>query len=338
MCKYKILFYLFLFFIIIFILFLHNSKNKETFWILKFKKPINFHYKIKNDIITRLDDKINFYDIFKDKPYFPESYVLNENQNPLWKSKKDDIWFIKHRTSCNGKLVFPVYYKNIKKQFNDILKNNYKHRCGFYGIRAMKSIKAFPFNDYLIQRGIEPLLINSYKSDIRVFFIPILYKNRLDFYLCKDGLVKFSQDEFNKTNLSIKKHKTNTHNCINNGNKMSCLNLTLSEFHNYKKMFVKIISMFKDIAKQIKPLFENDFKSKYIIEYQVCGIDIMFDKNMNLYLIELNAWNPAYIVNEDIKKIKLLKYTIKNIIKKSIQDANENKRLEIDKSEIFIKL
>jgi len=327
---------------IIFLLYLNDEKEyrfrnslKERFWIIRYdkKKKNDFYsYKIMNNILTHLDDKINLFLLLKNKKYIPYTFVINlDDIMEIPKDEPNSLWFIKHRSTGGGVYVFPIFYKNIIHFFDNNKKLKRDPKIDFP--------EYYPKRKYLLQKGINPYIINNFKNDIRIFYIIILYKNKLNFYISRDGLVKFSQTKYDKYSIDKEIQITNTARCKKDlKNNMSCKNQLLSSLEEYRIMYKRIKEMFKDLSYEIRSRFLNNYDSRFVLEYQVCGVDVIFDRRLNPYLLELNSKSPAYIKDEDSIEIKILKYNIKEILKETLGNSLRNETLKIDGCDLFEKL
>lgn len=239
-------------------------------------------------ILYNLENKLYLSKLLKNKPYYPETYIYNKNNKNL--PKYDDIWFIK---KC-GFSTYGGYDVNVINNVNNI--NRY--------IKDNSS--------YIIQKSISNLyLYDNKKGDIRMYYLVTLYKNKLNFYLYKDGFIKLAKDYYDPNNLSNDIQITNTSQ-IKKTDNPRCI-LFDKTFKNYDIFISKMKYILTDFSNEIKKSFPSYYKSYYALEYQLCGPDIIFDNNYNPYLIELNSNFPAYIMNNTPDVINMKK-NIANII------------------------
>ena len=155
-----------------------------------------------------------------------------------------------------------------------------------------------------------------------------LYKNELKFYVYKDGIVKITSTDYSNDNLDVENQLTN--NSIKGRNKSNELFFN-KDLENYELLFEKSKNILTDISKEIKNKL-GDYKSNYVLEYQLCGPDIIFDSNLNSYIFEINSCFPAFVSDVyDIKEVRLAKEYIAKIISKNLILSainNENINLE----------
>ena len=225
-----------------------------------------------------------------------------------------ELFFIKQRGSGGGGSVYPEYYENIQNKLKKLLKNNNKkiHKC---------HEPAFDRNsNYIIQKGIDPLLFNNKKFDLRIFYIVVLYQNKLYFYISNDSLLKINSSEYKYNNIDKKNVITN--NIFQNNND----NILLSNSNLYKKLFPKLKELFIDLSITIKKDFKN-IKNENKIEFQVCGADVIFNNYYQPYLLELNSGWPSYISKNNSIKEKEFKIGVKNNIHTIIMNSYKYNKL-----------
>ena len=290
------------------------TNRKETFCIENrlfraITKPNNYKKLINNTIgdgcMNKLGKKIIVADMLKNKSYYPKTFSINNiNDIPEKRIFSNKIWFIKEAwISGGGSQVFPeIGYDNIKKISIKMLKQFHK------GI--------------IIQQNIEPYLINNKKTDIRIFYIMVLYQGKRSFYIQNEGFFKISGFNYNNkskdkrilvTNTSYKKNKTSKK--------------LISEDVNSKIIIKRLIDIHKDISKVIDNSFDKTYKSKFRIEFQVSGNDFIIDNKLKPYLLELNSGSPSYINDSDSKGTKTLKLNVRNFCNYIIQIGIHGKKL-----------
>ena len=272
---------------------IYLSLRTENFWPLEYSsgwygenKNLYFH-EISNRIITRLDDKINLYEIIKDESYCPKSFLEKDN----FSSNSNDVWFIKQRGAGGASLVIPSFFNDIKNKLQTVRKLDIgeEHKPAYR-----------EDSNYIIQKEIIPFLIDEKKNDLRIFYLVVFYEGILYFYLSKDAMVKISGEKYKKNCIDRSKQITNNYSSGNYHN-----NKLLSDTKDYNICLNKLTYLFHKLSNKLVPLFKN-FKSNKL-EYQICGADVIFDNLLNPYLLELNSGWPCYIHQSntaDIKKYK----------------------------------
>lgn len=297
-------------------------------WKYGFKKKsiANIHFEIEDKkkskktissiiipkILYNLENKSYLSKFLKSKPYYPKTYIYNKYNKKL--PSYDDIWFIK-KCSFSTFGGYDVNVVNKAKKINEYLEDN---------------------NSYIIQKSINDLyLYNNKKGDIRMYYLVTLYKNKLNFYLYKDGFIKLAKDIYNPNNLSNDTQITNTSQ-IKKTDDPRCI-IFDKTFKNYDIFIQKIKYILTDFSDEIKKSFPKYYKSYYALEYQLCGPDIIFDNNFNPYLIELNSNFPAYIMNNTPDVINMKK-NIANIISNQLFKPAINRETINLENHGFIKL
>lgn len=302
--------------LLLFILFcLLQIKNYEHFWPIldsgewfKLNRK-KYYWRISHNLITRLDCKLNLYDIIKNEYYSPISIVDFDKNTRKYPPKS--LWFIKYRSGGGGKFVYPIFYKNIKNKLNELNKKKETvQKC-----HTPASYKEYM---YIIQKEIPPMLIDGRKSDMRIFYIIMFRKNTVKFYLGKDGFIKINNKKYVKN--SINKSIQLTNNAISK----APTNILISEHKDHKLIMSKLVDLFTNLSKKIKLEFRN-LNSDYEIEYQICGADVMFDNKLNPYLLELNSGWPGYIKKSNPVGVKRLKRNTKKEISEIVYNYLNNK-------------
>lgn len=272
---------------------IYLSLRTENFWPLEYSsgwygenKNLYFH-EISGGIITRLDDKINLYEIIKDESYCPKSFLEKDN----FSSNSNDVWFIKQRGAGGASLVIPSFFNDIKNKLQTVRKLDIggEHKSAYR-----------EDSNYIIQKEIIPFLIDEKKNDLRIFYLVVFYEGILYFYLSKDAIVKISGEKYKRNCIDRSKQITNNYFSGNYHN-----NKLLSDTKDYNICLNKLTYLFHKLSNKLVPLFKN-FKSNKL-EYQICGADVIFDNLLNPYLLELNSGWPCYIHQSntaDIKKYK----------------------------------
>ena len=268
----------------------------------KYKNKLAFTNKLTNNSVHILGNKVYVSIFFKNKPYYPKTYDFKKKINKLPCENFKKLWFVKEGGSTGGgSKVYPeIGIKNIKNRINSL-------------------VEAYP-NGVILQENIESYLINNKKTDLRIFFVTILYKKKLYFYLQNDGFLRLSNYNYNKNDNSKNIHITNT--SFQKTNKR----IMISDLKDRKIIMKNLINNHKDISKFIVSKYDN-LNSNYNIEYQIAGCDWIIDKNKNCFLLELNTTSPAWIKKGDTSKITKLKYNLKYFCYKILDCAIKKNEL-----------
>ena len=138
-----------------------NNKNKKTITSI-----------LMSRCLYKFDNKLYLSQFLQNKYYYPKTYIYNKHNNYI--PDDNNTWFIKKCAygSYGGKDIY------IANNYNDI-KNT-----------------LIGNNTYIIQKSVSNLyLFDGIKGDIRMHYLVILYKNKLHFYLYKDGHIKLAKDK-----------------------------------------------------------------------------------------------------------------------------------------------
>jgi|SaaInlStandDraft_5_1057022.scaffolds.fasta_scaffold04066_2 hypothetical protein len=279
-----------------------NNKNKKTITSI-----------LMSRCLYKFDNKLYLSQFLQNKYYYPKTYIYNKHNNYI--PDDNNTWFIKKCAygSYGGKDIY------IANNYNDI-KNT-----------------LIGNNTYIIQKSVSNLyLFDGIKGDIRMHYLVILYKNKLHFYLYKDGHIKLAKDKYDNDAITTDVQLTNVSQVGENDLSRSLY--FSSKYENYDPMFFRIKSILTDLSKEIKKQFPKNYKSFYALEYQLCGPDIIFDNDMNPYLLELNTNFPAYVMKKDINQVKKTKRELADILTNQLfQKAVNKEDIELE-NHGFIKL
>lgn len=224
--------------------------------------------------------------------FIPKTYLIPSEIALLMsdheKSKKTKLWYIaKPVCGSQGKGIF------VTNDVDDIMKKFNK--------------------DLIVSRYIsDPLLINGYKFDLRIY-VAITCINPLRIYIYQDGLTRFATEKFNLkldeakdkfvhlTNFSINKN-SDKFNIDDNDQDNSC-KWTLSALkEKLSEMGIDVSQLWMSIEdiliKTILSIEEKLFKaSDTHVPYRNCcfnllGFDILIDAKQKPWLLEVNL-NPS---------------------------------------------
>ena len=283
-------------------------KKDKMFPLLK---EINKYQRFNHFPMTwQLSRKDNLYTNFKkmknkhpnDYTYMPETYVLPRDTNlfqPLienYKMSVENMWLIKPVASSRGR-----------------------------GIHLMTNSDTLPTKGLITRYIYNPHLINNKKYDLRLYLLVTGYAP-LKIYLFDEGLTRFASEEYNLnqynmtnryihlTNYSInknsEKYQKNDFYEEEEGNKWS-LSTLRNHFKNNKSDFGKVWEKIKDIM--IKTILSVTDEAIPLIKsfnlssgnlFELYGVDVLLDKKLNPWLMEVNL-NPSLNCDSEIDlKIK----------------------------------
>tara|TARA_B110000008_G_C16967316_1_gene562557 strand:- start:918 stop:2060 length:1143 start_codon:yes stop_codon:yes gene_type:complete len=262
-----------------------NSVKKS-----RIKNIVNFCYRIGKK------DKLEL--IIPEK-YTPLYYIFDKNNIRLPRSFEDnDIWFIKSVGSSCGRGI--RVRRNIERHMYK------KHRK--IKDRRMKEF----CEEYVIQKQILSPLINGRIWTLR-HNIVVFKENdgTINLWIHKNGAVKLGIDEYNDHDTSQTKlldmllTNSDYKNERQKGGKKipkESWAMPFVSYEHYEKLFTKMTIMYKEIfpklieySKQFDKQYPNlnaSFNEELDLSgnscYQLLGVDLIFDRNDNPYIIEIN--------------------------------------------------
>ena len=258
------------------------------------------------------------------------------SKNNLWKIIKNHYGF---EEACKIMPTTHLLYnkqdmEDFKKTYDKtkiyILKKNLQRKLGLKLVQndlptILKSVK----DKYkVVQEYLEkPLLINGYKLNLRVYLIVVCSNKSKQLYLHKTGkclytIQKYNTDTLNfDTNITSYKQDKN----IYNKNPLTYEQLlTYLEKNNYnvKKADTNVKDVMKKTSDAIKSHLCNRKKLNSVVTFQLFGVDILLDDNLNAKLLEINKGPNMIPINSDDV---LLKSTIYNDLYKNVNIlSNDN--------------
>ncbi len=325
---------------------IHNEKN----CINKIKNGLNYNngvwskynFYCKNNIFAQI---INKYDLFKlcDKDIHFEWKINTKVNNKLFQHyNMSEVAFIDNKYTF-FKLLTDNNIKNIPKTYFDInnIKQNNKNKNYFLKYAGNNGGKnVFLYNNifklsnhvnndlrpYIIQEEVpDMLLINNRKFVLRIWIVIVDNK----FYITSNGCCIIHEHEYNKNSKDRKIH------IDHDISKISYSNYNEEPF--YKDTMKKIVLLNTNVCNIIKKKLR--FKKNC---YQVLGLDIIFDNNLNPYIIEFNSWPNMSVPYDSYKSILKEFFTnflndivINKLNNQPIVDTDYFVELKTDKEYVF---
>ena len=250
--------------------------------------------------------------------YMPESYVLH---------KTNDMELFKNQ--FNSKTIY-------------ILKKNVQRKEGLKLTSNLHVIMTSVLDDYrVVQRYLTNLyLINKRKVNLRIYLLVVVRNGYKMFYTSKIGKCIYTKKEYNDNNFDFESNITsyNLDMTIYKTNPRS-----LTELYQFVKKDSKNNSNLLEnninilMAKVSKCLSNNIFQSSNIkntVCFQLFGGDVIFDNNLNAYLLEFNK-GPDMIPRD--KDDSLMKHTVQQDMFKTIglvPQRNNNVFSEVYRSKL----
>ena len=244
------------------------------------------------------------------KVLFSLPQILNTVGNSSPKNKKERLMNEQAKNDFLCSLYRKIdYYSLLKKQHKE-------------------DKKCYQSNKILLQKYIEkPLLYKGRKFDVRIW---VLLTHRMEAYIFKEGHLKATSYQYNVsspdsfvhlTNYSVQKY-SKEFSKFETGNEISFdqFQQSLKEDYNLdvdvrKDIFYRISDLIWISLKSVKKLI-NQNKRKG--SFEIFGYDLMFDQDINPFLLEVNT-NPGLEISSPL---------ISKLVPRMIDDAL---RLTIDK-------
>jgi len=233
-------------------------KNKAHYcdcrWFgkIKYKIPFTIHIFYKHNLARVLGNSnihpktfIVSRRIIIDKRY--RSTIKNENRNK---------WFLKPVLGCGGNGI------KVLSKMSDWRKYADKRKV------------------YVLQKGIESILYNNKKFDIRTYLLAITTKKKLYLYISKDSCMRISSYDYNKTNNKSVNITNLSFQGKNKNKEKNCM--ALSRWEHYDEVFPKM----KTLINQFGLLIDRYAKKIPAVSY--LGIDIIINKNKEPKILEIN--------------------------------------------------
>ena len=252
--------------------------------------------------------------------YMPESYVLH---------KSDDM--NKFRINYNPKNIY-------------ILKKNVQRKEGLKLTSDLQVILNSVLDNYrVVQMYLTNLyLINKRKVNLRIYLLIIIKNQEKKFYVSNLGKCIYTNKEYSNNNfdfesnitsynLDMEIYKKNPRN-FEELFKYIDDNSNYNNNYNSKKLSDNIFNLMKNISKCLSNSVYQSKNLKNTTCFQIFGADVIFDNNLNPYLLELNK-GPDMIPRDE--QDKLMKKRVQEDMFKTVgiiqQDNKENVFFEIYK-------
>jgi len=242
------------------------------------RKSGDFHWTSPHPIIRQLpisasdqlDDKILMFTNLQacDKIYFlPETFLSidefkQHNQN-INSEKNELLFYVKHKWGVKGKSV---------KVFRSLSE-----------IEEMNSKAAFKEGQHLIQREIQPFLLNGRKFVIRVHVL--ITTNSFAIYVYKDCIVLEHRIEYALNDTRKEVH-------VSSAGKNLPKPYLLSDLTDlYDQLYEQIKLIARDTIEPIKGTIVENFNEKLHL-YHLFGYDFIVQNDLKVKLLEINSY-PA---------------------------------------------
>ncbi len=226
------------------------------------------------------DNLEKYYGRTKASQIIPETWVLN---NSLHKKL-----FYESQSTTN-KFIFK---KNIQRKEGILLTNEQS---------TINTLWNSPDEYKIIQKYIsDPLLINGYKLNMRIYLYVVVFKNKYKFYLYPDVKCIYTREKYDKNSIDFEKNITSFNldlsiyqqNPRNFQQLKDYLKKTFNNRNEIENLWENIETMFRDVCKAITKTGSikrtKNLDREGIIQFQLFGCDVMMDDDLKPYLLEIN--------------------------------------------------
>ena len=193
------------------------------------------------------------------KRFQPETYLVTDGKiHGIGKIRRKYVWFLKenHRNFGTGVDI----YDNLE----DVQRNIKEER------------------KYVLQKHISrPLLYKKHKFHVRAYLLIYYTDNTYRFYLHKGGIIVISTHKWKsgETDKAVQITQTREQ------NKEFDFDFYKNEY--YKKLYFKIKMCMKGVIDNYTAKLD-DFPKLKRDSFELLGFDIMFNRDMNPYILEVN--------------------------------------------------
>jgi hypothetical protein len=219
--------------------------------------------------------------------YIPKSYILHSEEDiEILKKEHDDskIYIIK---------------KNIQRQEGNMITRD----IDYITMQATK-------DEYVVCQELlqNPYLVNKRKINMRVYMLVIVADNKSSFYIYNNGFMYYTPKYFSKN--SLEKDVNITTGYIDR--KVYKENpLTIQDFTNKlgkadsKLLWENLIETFKFVKTCYRKKMIEKNQEIHGIKFNIYGVDIAPDENLNTQVIEINKGPDLSYKDERDKQVKL---------------------------------
>ncbi|KAL4436040.1 hypothetical protein ABPG74_022275 [Tetrahymena malaccensis] len=236
----------------------------------------------------QLDQENQKYD-FQLSKQLPKTYAFNLSSNnytqqeeEFMKLEGNEMWISKPLDQLGGKGINVYQNSSQIKEFIKKIKQNQTENA----------------EQVIVQRYIEnPLLVNKKKFDIRSYVIVISTDPYIVYFL--NGYVRLTINDYNKSDTSLLTHLVNTNIQKNHPQfyqkkddshwELKKFESALKEQYNMTDNEIQI-KLYNQMKKASAYLFKGleQYFNAFTANFQIFGLDFMFDEDFNPYFIEVN--------------------------------------------------
>ena len=187
------------------------------------------------------------------------------------------------------------FKKRYKKNKLYILKNKLQRKQGLYLTDNYNFIINSKTHGYTVIQDYvtNVFLINKRKLNIRIYIVILCYQNIFSCYIYNDGKCIYTNNDYDYNSKDLHSHITSLDLDLDIYEKNP---LTLKDLQiymnnnniNYNKLWSNIIKNIKKSTLAFKNKLYTDEKLKNNLSFQIFGPDIIVDKNLNTFIVEIN--------------------------------------------------
>lgn len=191
-----------------------------------------------------------------------------------------------------------------------ILKKNVQRKEGLKLTKDLGEIMNAKYDNYKVVQEYKTdlYLINKRKVNLRIYLLIVMREGKKYFYLARDGKCIYTYKEYSNNDLDFESNITSYHLDMDVYKTNPRTFEELREYINKNgdngdALFRKIDNNMMRICSCIsndKAVYQSD-NLKNSITFQLFGIDYIFDKDCNPYLLEMNK-GPDMIPRDDIDR------------------------------------
>lgn len=182
-----------------------------------------------------------------------------------------------------------------KKQFNGesyILKNNKQRKKGITISNNLREILT-KNNNKLIQQFKHSFIINNRKFNLRMYLLVICKQNKKNIYVHDNTKCLYTSKNYEQDNTDFDSNITNSYNTSLDIYKNSPFSLTelykyLENDHDVEPLKEKIDTLVSRLSKAITIPLCNLDKLKTNTSFQLFGVDIIIDRDLTPFILEIN--------------------------------------------------
>lgn len=299
-----------------------------------FTENANFTLAIQGNVKSRTYQSLQDYQKVN---HFPGSSCLGRKDS-MWKNiEKMAGLFRESFNFCPSTFILPEDYRKFNVERESCPKDLWilkpsNSACG-KGIKLItKTSNVNISNGYVISKYIKyPHLIKGFKYDLRVY-VAVTSFNPLKVYIYKEGLVRFATVPYSNKKVNIKNKCIHLTNFSINKDSPTFINNQDAEQDNYgskwsfralKEYYSAFSIDYDRIFADIKDIIIKTFISaeghicskmhKYSCKHDACyelfGFDILIDKSLKCWLLEVNIFPSLSLTSPLDTKIKYMLMT-----------------------------